>query len=678
MLKRKFKNKTVLLFLLGLMNTIFSMVEEKNDRTIIEDYRVWNSFNDVKNFVNETPSFPKAFMEDDSIQSFLKITEIEENNPIPFTSTASILETFPHFLRKTSTISPNPTSNWEAIKGGKVVLLNDKIIADDFFKTYTDFNVLRDLLLDTTEILKNQFNNRQGVFNMSFTKAIPVDENTVIHSMGACHGGLHSLVEFLNSAFYSQDQVQESPYEENSFKLKEKYKNHHWVLGGNFTDCGRDSTESLRLLCEVFKNNPDNFHIIRGEHEASGMNDKCGFSEELIQKYGKKSIRDLRDVLNNFYCKLPLGIWFVYQNGSVIPYFSGCIDQNDTGIVNLLEYCLNNKKITYKICESRPILYSSNRPYPNPSETKNAYEKLSQTTILNFIKSIHVLSNNKLKIKQINCCFEGRLRNFTDSWNQSSMQIFLNNGGICDLWNNDISIISMLPPALSNSYGVPFYYKGQLFKIEVDFVDKRSLKLAYPGMVHHITGCTYIDQNNNELKYDYVELPNTYLSDDILDKHKTILSEILNKIDNIIKNENFDSDQRDNLKMMIKTAKEQQKRMNITDDNLLDDLRTKNPKIRYTKSLGEKEFCRILKLINSIYGNVGLLGNLKSDKAILVEQEAPNNLNKPDKNDKPNFKKTEKNPWFFQKYPHCTGFGVLSLGVLFYLLISKKYFKNQP
>lgn len=92
---------------------------------------------------------------------------------------------------------------------------------------------------------------------------------------GDLHGGCKSLIKSL-----------EDYIDEKSFKLKATKKSIHLVFCGDFVDSGKDGVEVLYVLARIAGENPNNVHLVRGNHEDSKFNMKQLFYQELAYKYG--------------------------------------------------------------------------------------------------------------------------------------------------------------------------------------------------------------------------------------------------------------------------------------------------------------------------------------------------------------------------------------------------------
>lgn len=128
------------------------------------------------------------------------------------------------------------------------------------------------------------------------------DEGSKIFIWGDIHGAVHSMardLEFLH----------ESNIITKDLKLVEK--NHYFIFNGDNVDRSPYSVETLSLLLQLIKNNPDQVIVVRGEHESNNYWYNFGLKQELKLRLSHLSKEPIPfgDLVNAFFNTLPLAVY---------------------------------------------------------------------------------------------------------------------------------------------------------------------------------------------------------------------------------------------------------------------------------------------------------------------------------------------------------------------------------
>lgn len=133
-----------------------------------------------------------------------------------------------------------------------------------------------------------------------FVQKLIVQPETIIAFHGDIHGDIHSLIEYIAN-------LQRKKYldQKDGFNIIDKDK-FHFIFLGDYEDRGNYGTEVIYTLMRLKIANPNNVHLIRGNHEDISITAKYGFTHEFMLKFKSQK---LLNRLSRIYDLLPVAIY---------------------------------------------------------------------------------------------------------------------------------------------------------------------------------------------------------------------------------------------------------------------------------------------------------------------------------------------------------------------------------
>ena len=145
-------------------------------------------------------------------------------------------------------------------------------------KGETFFNILQ------TPIPENQIRQLCLVVREVFLQQpMLLELEAPVHIAGDIHGQFQDLLRHFDKSGYPPDA--------------------NYLFLGDYVDRGKESIETICLLFAYKIKYPENFFLLRGNHECAGLNRIYGFYDECKRKYSVKLWKSFVDVFN---C-LPVG-----------------------------------------------------------------------------------------------------------------------------------------------------------------------------------------------------------------------------------------------------------------------------------------------------------------------------------------------------------------------------------
>ncbi len=379
------------------------------------------------------------------------------------------------------------------------------------FKKFSEI-IESDAVIDyftVTEILQNFIDQQNHIPDMLstekpfFKKGILFENDTIIQIVGDQHANGHDTIRFLDWAFGANE---ESPFEDNSWKLKEKFKNHHWVFAGDITDSGAYGIESLCATILAYLSNPNNIHIIRGNHEKLTLNKKYGFHAELNFKYGVNNTKKIESLLEKVYKVMPVAMFAGFKKENYTDWTLICHGGFETNDMDQIPFFDNvtsngNKKILQSVGSKKKSEYQWNDFIQDPNDKYSYYQKGRELQLSKHdtIKYFNENTSDTHKLSRII-----RAHQHAMSW-RNLMPEIIQNGGMSLLWNEENPHVVTLAPMPCSAFGIPKYLN------------------KYPGIIH----LTSVVLTSETLLF--VQLPNKHIIDWAKTHHEIILDEFHNK-----------------------------------------------------------------------------------------------------------------------------------------------------
>ena len=173
-----------------------------------------------------------------------------------------------------------------------------------------------------------------------YAQKLFIKDNTQIITITDIHGDIEVLDLLIN------DMIGKGYINENL-----KMAPNCFLIGlGDYMDRGDNPFHTLTLLLIIALKNPQNFILIRGNHEDLIMNDDYGINDKIAETFGDKKTPEVRDILTKIYDSLPV-VTYVTQcsttasSNKFIIFSHGLIDfyYNPTFFLNL-----DNEKFAQK------------------------------------------------------------------------------------------------------------------------------------------------------------------------------------------------------------------------------------------------------------------------------------------------------------------------------------------
>lgn len=144
---------------------------------------------------------------------------------------------------------------------------------------------------------------------------INVPPNSSLFVRADLHGDLNSLLENLQA-------LHDLKYLDHEFKCAE---NVHLVFLGDYVDRGKYGVPVLYLLATLRMENPDQVHLVRGNHEYVETN--LLYREYDLDLWQQFLMPDEeREVLSNFYETMPLCIYVSEEAGEYVQFTHGTFE----------------------------------------------------------------------------------------------------------------------------------------------------------------------------------------------------------------------------------------------------------------------------------------------------------------------------------------------------------------
>ena len=256
-------------------------------------------------------------------------------------------------------------------------------------------------LIPTDRLLHDKDQERYGYY-IPFTQAFTVKPEQTVVAVGDLHGGIISLKEMVKKYLKHEDG--------SSFKLKD---NVIFVSCGDDVDRGIYGVEVLTLLALLYKHNPDQVKLVRGNHEDLSLNKASGgFCPEVQAKYGypdrkineDKDAIEILNKISRFYDSMPVAVFAGYKAwlGKTVwkGFVHGGLEYGEVNMPSIFDAAAKNGIACKHVGEvidakEHKIIVRRGRNYPKlPKEIRNQIEGLAAQVKIN-IKTINDLKEEK-------------------------------------------------------------------------------------------------------------------------------------------------------------------------------------------------------------------------------------------------------------------------------------------
>ncbi|KAK8811316.1 hypothetical protein WA158_003051 [Blastocystis sp. Blastoise] len=99
-----------------------------------------------------------------------------------------------------------------------------------------------------------------------------------------------------------------------------------YLFLGDYVDRGKQSLETICLLFAYKLKYPDNFHLLRGNHESDSINKIYGFYDECKRRYNIKLWKTFSDVFNCLPVSAIIEDRILCMHGGISPYLNNYND----------------------------------------------------------------------------------------------------------------------------------------------------------------------------------------------------------------------------------------------------------------------------------------------------------------------------------------------------------------
>lgn len=165
-----------------------------------------------------------------------------------------------------------------------------------------------------------------------YVQKLEIPSNAEVAFHGDVHGDIKSFnafIEDLNTKGYMDPQ--------DPFKIKKS--NFYIIMLGDYTDRGQYGAEVLYAVVRMKQVNPNNFFMVRGNHEDLNINARYGLTQELRDKFANPS--EAMEAIHRIYNYLPVALYLKSGNNALQCCHGG------------MEIGFNNIKKLLSTCESQ-------------------------------------------------------------------------------------------------------------------------------------------------------------------------------------------------------------------------------------------------------------------------------------------------------------------------------------